>query len=58
MDIASVSTQLSAAALGQAVSIAVLKNTKNEVQQQGQELVQMLQQSVTPHLGRNLDIRA
>jgi len=45
------------AQLGMQVSLAVLGKAKDTMEQQGQQLVQMLQQSVQPHLGGNVDIR-
>lgn len=57
MDIAAMSTSLSQAALKQAAGIRVLSMAKNQAVQQGQDFVQMLQQSVQPNLGKNLDIK-
>lgn len=57
MDIASASIALSQANLSQAVGISVLKMATDQSAQQGQGLVQMLERSVQPNLGSNLDIR-
>lgn len=57
MDIAALSTSLSQASLAQAVSVKVLNIAKNEAVQQGSDMVRMLEQSVQPNLGQNLDIR-
>ncbi len=39
------------------VGIAVLAKSLDVTEQQGLQLVQMLQQSVQPHLGSNIDIK-
>jgi hypothetical protein len=57
MDISAVSTALSQINTSQSAGIQVLKMVKDESVQQGQELVQMMQQSVQPNLGRNIDLR-
>jgi hypothetical protein len=43
--------------LQQQVGIAVLAKSLDFTQQQGAQMVQLLQQSVQPNLGRNLDIK-
>ena len=40
-----------------AVGIQLLSKAKDSAEAQGAQLVDMLQQSVQPHLGGNLDIR-
>ncbi|REE66641.1 putative motility protein YjfB-like [Paenibacillus taihuensis] len=57
MDIAALSMSMSQSNLMQDVSIGVLKMAKDSAQQQGQMLTQMIERSVTPNLGGNLDIR-
>ncbi|TBL81294.1 YjfB family protein [Paenibacillus thalictri] len=57
MDIAALSMQMKQSSLGDAVGVRLLSIAKDQMQQQGQELAQMLQQSVQPHLGGNIDIR-
>ncbi|WP_084423218.1 YjfB family protein [Cohnella thermotolerans] len=57
MDIASLSTSMSQSSLSQAVGIKVLAMAKGQMEQQGQNLVQMISQSLDPNLGRTLDIR-
>jgi hypothetical protein len=57
MDIPAMSVALSQSNLSQAVGVSVFKIAKDESIQQGQELVQMMQQSVQPNLGSMLDIR-
>jgi hypothetical protein len=39
------------------IGMAVLSKSKDQAVQQGQQLVQMLQQSVQPNLGGQLDIK-
>jgi Putative motility protein len=56
MDIAALSMVMSQAKLSQQVGVSVLNIAKTQSEQQGQDLVKMLQ-SVQPHLGGNLDIR-
>jgi len=57
--IGGVGSGMSAAALRQEISIAVMDKSLDVVQQQAQQLVQMLQTSAVPtNLGQNLDIRA
>lgn len=56
MDIAALSMVMSQAKLSQQVGVSVLNIAKTQSEQQGQDLVKMLQ-SVQPHLGGNLYIR-
>lgn len=57
MDIAALSTSLSGASLSQAAGIKVLAMAKGQAEQQGQSLVQMMNASLDPNLGKHLDIR-
>ena len=57
LDIAALSTSLSQASLSQAVGMKVLNLAKGQAEQQGQSLVQMMNASLDPNLGKNLDIR-
>ncbi|MDN4068919.1 hypothetical protein D3C76_1592650 [compost metagenome] len=58
MDIAAAATVMSRTALSQAVGIRVLSMAKSQAETQGQNLVQMLEQSnVNPNLGNKLDIK-
>jgi hypothetical protein len=43
--------------LAQAVGIALISKTLDQSQQQGQQLVQMMEQSVQPNLGKHVDLR-
>jgi hypothetical protein len=63
MDIAAMSTMLSQASVAQQASISVMKMAIDAGQTQMNDMVQlvqqntkMMEQSVTPHLGKNLDI--
>ena len=66
MDITAISSALSALSaygpyatrsVGQAVSIEMLDQTMEMNEAMNTQLVQMMEQSVTPHLGGNIDIR-
>ncbi|MDF2669325.1 MAG: putative motility protein [Paenibacillus sp.] len=60
MDVASLQTvysQFQQSVLPVQVGIEVLGKAKNLAETQGAQLVQMLQQSVQPHIGGNLDIK-
>lgn len=56
MDIAAAATAMSQSALSQAVGIKVLDMTKTQAETQAQGMVQMIQKSMDPNLGRQLDI--
>ncbi|TYP69356.1 YjfB family protein [Paenibacillus methanolicus] len=58
MDIAMLSMSLSQMKLGQAVGISVLKMAKETAVSQNEGLLQAMQQSVQPHLGQRIDLRA
>lgn len=51
-------SQFSKSQLPVAVGILMLGKAKDAAEAQGAQIAQMLQQSVQPHLGANLDIRA
>lgn len=57
MDIAAMSTVMSQSSLSQAVSLKVLNLAKDSAVQQGQQLVQMMNQSLDPNLGNSIDIK-
>lgn len=50
-------SQFSSSGLPQAIGIMMLSKAKESAELQGAQMVQMMQQSVQPHLGGNLDIR-
>ncbi|QHW34008.1 putative motility protein [Paenibacillus rhizovicinus] len=58
MDISAASVSMSQSSLMQAVGISVLKMAADQSTQQAQQLTQMMAQSVQPHLGGHLDLRA
>ncbi|UVI30829.1 YjfB family protein [Paenibacillus spongiae] len=60
MDIQSIGAMASGMAMAnlkQAAGIAVLGKSLDNLQLQGQMLAQLMEQSVQPHLGGNVDIR-
>ena len=66
MDIAAVSSALSAVtsygpnatgSLAQAVSVEMLDQTMEMNEAMNSQLIRLMEQSVTPHLGGNLDIK-
>lgn len=57
MDIGALSTALSQSSLKQAVGISVLKMAKEQTVTEGQALVKMMEQSINPNLGGNIDIK-
>ncbi|USB34158.1 YjfB family protein [Paenibacillus sp. YPG26] len=56
MDIAALSTSMSQSSLAQAVGIKVLSMAKEQAEAQAQNMVQLIQKSMDPNLGRQLDI--
>jgi hypothetical protein len=48
---------ISAASLRQQISIAVLSNSLDIVQQQGQQMAQALQTSIPSNVGQQLDVK-
>ncbi|WP_337098800.1 YjfB family protein [Paenibacillus sp. YIM B09110] len=56
MDIAALSVSLAQSNLSQAVGISVLKMATEQSTDQVQQLVKMMELSVQPNLGGNLDI--
>ncbi|MDQ0088677.1 hypothetical protein J2T12_002087 [Paenibacillus anaericanus] len=57
MDIAALSTRMAQTNLQQEVSISVVKMSKDQAVIEGQALIKMMEQSVLPNLGGNLDIK-
>ncbi|MNE48455.1 hypothetical protein D3C76_27010 [compost metagenome] len=58
MDIAALSTGIAQSNLKQAVNISVLKMSQDQSEVNAQALIKMMEQSVLPHLGGNIDIKA
>ncbi|WCK52810.1 YjfB family protein [Aneurinibacillus sp. Ricciae_BoGa-3] len=57
MDIAAVSMGLSNNKLQTSVDIAVEKKAMDVSKSNNESMIQMMEQSVSPYLGRNLDVR-
>ena len=57
MDIAALSTSMAQASTNQMMSLAVTKLVMNTAVQQASDLTQMMEQSVSPNLGKNFDVR-
>ncbi len=57
MDIAALSMQTSALNAADMVSVAVFKKTLDTMEGTGESMIKMMEQSVTPHLGQNIDLR-
>lgn len=57
MDIAALSTAMSQMSLAQEVSVAVTSKAMDITEQSGDAMRRMLEQSVTPHKGGNIDIQ-
>lgn len=56
MDIAALSTSMSMSELSTNVGVALLSKSLDSMEVMGDSMVKMLESSVTPHLGQNLDI--
>lgn len=57
MDIASLSMQTSALQASDMVSVAVFKKALETIEDSGEGMIQMMEQSVHPNLGQNIDLR-
>lgn len=57
IDIAAYSMMTASASVMSQVSVSMLKNTMEMQEIQGAQLTQMMEQSVTPGVGANIDIR-
>ncbi|MEG0805414.1 MAG: YjfB family protein [Lachnospiraceae bacterium] len=57
MDIAGLSIAMSTARVSNEVSTAVLGKNLDTMEQMGDGMKKMLEKSVTPELGQNMDIR-
>lgn len=56
MDIPALSVAMSQANTINQVNIAVLNKTLDTVEESGAMMIKMMEQSVTPHLGQNIDV--
>ncbi|MCH5272698.1 MAG: YjfB family protein [Lachnospiraceae bacterium] len=57
MDVAALSMQASALKTSDMLGIAVFKKTLETLEVSGESMIKMMEQSVNPHLGQNIDIR-
>ena len=57
MSIASLSTEMAMSKTMSAVSTSVMKQTMDTNETMGAEMVKMMENSVTPHLGNNIDVK-
>ncbi|WP_082130116.1 YjfB family protein [Aneurinibacillus tyrosinisolvens] len=57
MDIAAVATNLKAISIGSQVGIAVTKKVMDSQKADGEQMIQLLERSVSPNLGGNIDTR-
>lgn len=57
MDIAALSVQAAAVKASDMVSVAVLKKTLETIEGSGESMIKMMEQSVQPNLGQNIDLR-
>ena len=56
MDIPTLSIAMSQANIVNQYNIAVLSKTLDTVEESGTMMIKMMEQSVSPHLGQNIDI--
>jgi len=56
MDIPTLSVAMSQANTVNQYNIAMLSKTLDTVEESGAMMIKMMEQSVTPHLGQNIDI--
>ena len=58
MDIAAVSTTMSMADLQTDIGVAVLSKSMDNMETMGEGMKKILESSVTPHIGGNVDVTA
>lgn len=58
MDIAAVSTAMSMADLQTDIGVAVLNKSMDNMETMGEGMKKILESSVTPHIGGNVDVTA
>ncbi len=56
MDIASLSTALSMSKLNNEIGMLMLGKQLDNAEMMGESMVKIMEQSASPHLGRNIDI--
>lgn len=57
MDIPSLSVAYSAAKTSDMIGTAILKKALDSVEENGESMIKMMEQSVQPNLGQNIDLR-
>jgi hypothetical protein len=57
MDIAALASNLKAASLSNAISMAVTKKVMDVQKDAGAQMVELLEKSVQPHLGNSIDMK-
>ncbi len=57
MDISALSMQTSALQASDMLSVAVFKKTLETIEGSGENMIKMMEQSVNPNLGQNIDLR-
>ena len=56
MDIPALSVAVSQANVMSQYSVAMLSKSLDTMEEHGEQMIKMMEQSVTPHLGKNIDI--
>lgn len=56
MDISALSSLASATSAASAIEVALLKKAMDSFEDSGDDMVRMMEASVTPYLGQNIDI--
>lgn len=57
MEISSLPEAINISATRTDISVAVLARNLDTIEKLGQSMIKMMEQSVAPHLGQNIDIR-
>lgn len=57
MDIAAISTVVSLQNVDSTIGTLMLSKSLDNIETSGDSMVKMMEQSVTPHLGQNIDLR-
>lgn len=57
MDIAAISTAVSLQNVDSTIGTLMLSKSLDCIEESGDSMVKMMEQSVTPHLGQNIDLR-
>ena len=57
MNIGSISTNISTSDIKNDVQVAMLKKSLDTIETSGNDMIKMMESSVTPEVGQNIDIR-